>query len=166
MAETVHLFLKANGSQVKGDSSQTSAGRENSIECLFFDFNVLTAREAGSGMATGRRQYQPILIRKRVDKATPLLFKALTNNEKIQGVFKFYRPNQAGDGTTEQFFTIEIEDGRVSSQKLVNPDTIVPASSTQPPMEEITFHFASITQTIENGGITHQDTWSAGGKHG
>lgn len=32
-----------------------------------------TAREAGSGNATGRRQYRPILIRKDVSKITPLL---------------------------------------------------------------------------------------------
>ena len=30
---------------------------------------MITAREAGSGMATGRRQYQPLLIRKRIDKS-------------------------------------------------------------------------------------------------
>lgn len=35
MAETVHLFLNAAGSDVQGESTQTSPGRENSIECLF-----------------------------------------------------------------------------------------------------------------------------------
>ena len=32
-----------------------------------------TAREAGSGNATGRRQYRPIVIRHDIDKTTPLL---------------------------------------------------------------------------------------------
>jgi len=36
MAQTVHLFLKVNGEDVQGESSQTSEGRENSIECTFF----------------------------------------------------------------------------------------------------------------------------------
>lgn len=166
MAETVHLFLKAKGSVIKGDSTQHSGGREDSIEVLYFDYNVTTAREAGSGMATGRRQYQPILLRKRVDKATPLLFKALTNNEEISGLFKFYRPSLGGDGTTQQFFTIEINKGRIASQKLINPDSIVPATSTQPPMEEITIVYAEITQTYEEGGVTHTDNWSHGGGHG
>ncbi len=30
-----------------------------------------TARDTGTGMATGRRQYQPLLITKRLDKSTP-----------------------------------------------------------------------------------------------
>ncbi|MCB1185762.1 type VI secretion system tube protein Hcp [bacterium] len=33
-------------------------------------------RDAASGMATGRRTYEPIVIRKRIDKSTPLLFEA------------------------------------------------------------------------------------------
>jgi len=161
MAETVHLFLKSNGSDVAGDATQTSLGRADSIECLFYDFSVKTAREAGSGMATGRRQYDPIMIRKRVDKATPLIFKAMVENSMIEGVFKFYRPNPIGDGTTEQFFTVKITNGRIASQHIFNPDTIVPVSSTMPTMEEISFVFHSITMTITDGGIEHEDTWNA-----
>lgn len=48
MAETVHLYLKANGADINGESTQTSLGREGSIECLFFEDAVRTAREKGS----------------------------------------------------------------------------------------------------------------------
>ncbi len=161
MAETVHLFLKANGADIKGDSSQTSLGREGSIECVYYEQAVKTAREAGSALASGRRQYEPLLIRKRIDKSTPLLARALCNNEVIAGTFKFFRPNPTGDGTTEQFFTVEITNGRINSQKQIVPDTIVPATSTEPPLEEVTFVFHTITWTYENGGVTHQDTWDA-----
>jgi type VI secretion system secreted protein Hcp len=121
---------------------------------------VKTAREAGSGMATGRRQYEPLLIRKRIDKSTPLIAKALVQNEVIEGKFKFFRPNPTGDGTTEQFYTIEIKQGRIASQKQYVPDTIMPATSTEPPMEEVTFVFHTISWTFTNGGLTHEDTWS------
>jgi type VI secretion system secreted protein Hcp len=161
MAETVHLYLKANGSDIQGESSQTSLGRENSIECVFFESGVRTAREAGSGMATGRRQYEPLLIRKRIDKSTPLIAKSLVENQVIEGTFKFFRPNPTGDGTTEQFYTIKITKGRVASQRQWVPDTIVPASSLEPPLEEVAFVFHTIEWTYTNGGITHQDTWDA-----
>jgi len=161
MAETVHLYLKANGTDVQGESSQTSLGRENSIECVFFESGVRTAREAGSGMATGRRQYEPLLIRKRIDKSTPLIAKSLVENQVIEGTFKFFRPNPTGDGTTEQFYTIKITKGRVASQRQWVPDTIVPASSLEPPLEEVAFVFHTIEWTYTNGGITHQDTWDA-----
>lgn len=38
--------------------------------------DVKTAREAGSGMATGRRQYEPVVITRRIDKSSPLLLKS------------------------------------------------------------------------------------------
>jgi hypothetical protein len=38
--------------------------------------DVKTAREAGSGMATGRRQYEPVVITKRIDKASPVIVKS------------------------------------------------------------------------------------------
>jgi type VI secretion system secreted protein Hcp len=161
MAETVHLFLKANGQDIKGESTQTSMGRQDSIECLFFESGVRTAREAGSGMATGRRQYEPLLIRKRIDKSSPLISKSLVENAAIDGIFKFFRPNPVGDGTTQHFYTIEIKKGRIASQRIWNPDTIVPASSTEPPMEEVSFVFHTITWTYEDGGVTHTDTWDA-----
>src|SRR5262249_49244422 len=81
IAETVLFTFKANGQDIKGESSQTSLGRANTIECTFYQQSVLTAREAGSGMATGRRQYEPLLIRKRIDKSSPLIAKALVENQ-------------------------------------------------------------------------------------
>jgi type VI secretion system secreted protein Hcp len=161
MAETVHLYLKANGSDIQGESSQTSMGRENSIECVYFTSSVKTAREAGSGMATGRRQHEPIMIRKRIDKSTPLIAKALCENQVIEGKFKFFRPNPTGDGSTEQFYTVEIKKGRIASQRTWLPDTIVPASTMEPPLEEVSFVFHSIVWTYTNGGVTHEDTWDA-----
>jgi type VI secretion system secreted protein Hcp len=160
MAETVHLYLKANGADIQGDSTQTSLERENSIECVYFESKVRTAREAGSGMATGRRSYEPIVIRKRIDKATPLIYKALCNNETIDGVFKFFRPNPDGDGTTEQFYTVEIRNGRVAHFNAVSPDCIDPASATDPPLEEIGFLFETIIWTYNRDGVTHEDTWT------
>ena len=160
MAETVHLYLKANGTDIKGESTQVSLGREESIECVYYEQGVITAREAGSGLATGRRQYQPLLIRKRIDKASPLLMKALTENQAIEATFKFFRPNPTGDGTTEQFYSVNFKQGRINSIKQYLPDTIVPATSTDPLMEEVTFVFHTIGWTYTNGGITHEDSWS------
>jgi type VI secretion system secreted protein Hcp len=159
MAETVHLYLKSNGSDVAGESTQTSLGRADSIECLYFEHAVKTAREAGSGQATGRRQYEPIIFRKRIDKATPLLAKALCENSVIEATFKFFRPNPLGDGTTEQYYTIELKKGRLASFKQISPDCIDPATSTTPEMEEVGVVFHTISWTYSNGGITHEDTW-------
>lgn len=159
MAQTVHLFLKSNGNEIQGDSEQTSLGRENSIECLSFADSVRTARELGSGMATGRRAYEPIVVTKRIDRSSPLLAKALCNNEVIEGTFKFYRPSPTGDGTTEQFFTVHVGEARIAHIKRVNPDVFDPARANLPPSEEIGFVFHTIRWTYEPDGVEHEDHW-------
>lgn len=159
MAEAVHLYLKANGREIKGESTIDSLGRKDSIECVHLEFSVKTAREAGSGMASGRRQYEPLTFRKRIDKSTPLLAKALVDNDRIDAVFKFFRPSPSGDGTTQRFFELELEQGRLASQHLVLPDTLIPATSSEPPMEVIGIVFQAITWTYLDGGIQHRDSW-------
>ncbi len=160
MAETVHLYLKANGKDIKGESTQTSLGRADSIECVGYDQGVTSAREAATGMVTGRRQYTPLEVTKRVDKASPLLMKALVNNEKIDGTFKFFRPNPTGDGTTEQFYTVELKEGNIAAVKQFVPNTLEASSAGLPALEKVSFVFKTIKWTYTQGGITHEDSWS------
>lgn len=160
MAMTVHLELYANDMKIDGDSTIISMDRENTIECLSFEDSVRTAREASSGMASGERSYEPVRITKRIDKSSPLLAKALCDNEVIKATFRFFRPNPEGDGTTQQFFTIVIEEARVNSVVRVSPDVIDPAAANAPPTEEVTFVFGKIQWTYEPDGIEHIDHWS------
>jgi len=160
MAQTVHLFLKANGEDVQGESTQLSEGRENSIECTYFESEATTAREVQTGMATGRRQHKPLVIHKAIDKSTPLIAKALTKSAKIDGEFKFFRPNPAGDGTTQHFYTVKITNGRVASQKMVNKWTRPDDVHAGPPHEEVTFVFQTIVWRYEVGGVEHEDAWA------
>lgn len=160
MAMTVHLALKANGEDIAGDSTISSLEREDTIECLSFRDSVKTAREASSGMASGERTYEPIVIEKRIDKSSPLLAKALCNNEVIEGLFKFYRPNPEGDGTTQHYFTIEISEARISKITRLSPDVSDPSEASMPATEEIGFVFGYIRWTYEPDGIEHIDHWS------
>lgn len=163
MAETVHLYLKSNSEDIKGESTQTSLDREGTIECLSFVDSVRTAREKGSGLATGRRTYEPIVIRKRIDASSPLLARSLCNNEVVEGVFKFFRPSPAGDGTTEHFFTVTFAEGRLAGLRRVSPDTIDPASATEPPTEEVSIVFHNITWAYVPTGAEHHDNWRENG---
>jgi type VI secretion system secreted protein Hcp len=159
MAQTVHLWLKANNQPVNGDSTISSLERTDTIECLQFEDSVKAAREPGSCQASGGRTYSPIKIIKRVDKSSPLIQKALSGNEIIQGTFKFYRPAPTGAGGQEHFFTVAIEEGYIDQIKRISPDVFDPASATEPPTEEVSFVFGKITWTYEDGGISHIDHW-------
>ena len=160
MAQSVHLYLKAAGNDIEGESTILSLDRENSIECLSFVDAVRTAREASSGMATGDRTYEPLVIEKRIDKSSPLIAKALCNNEVIEATFNFFRPSPTGDGTTEQFFTVKIAEARIAAIHRQSPNVIDPASAAAPPTETVSFVFGDITWTYTEGGVEHQDVWS------
>lgn len=160
MAETVHLYLKANGQDIQGESSQLDLGRENSIECFNFKDSVRTAREKGSRAAVGRRVHEPIEFTKRIEKSSPLIMKALCKNERIDAEFKFFRPNPAGDGTTEQFFTVKIENGRVDAIERDSPSAIDPALAQSPPLETIRFVYQRITWIYVPTGAEYVDDWT------
>lgn len=159
MAQSVALFLKSNNQSVPGESTISSLGREDSIECLSFEDSVRTAREKSTGMATGRRTFEPVKFTKRIDKSSPLLARALCDNEEVHATFKFYRPSPKGDGTTEHFFSIELCGARVSHIHRHSPDTIDPASADLPPLEEVGLVFHDITWTYEPTGAGHKDNW-------
>ena len=156
----VALFLTANGSAVQGDSPQETT--EGAIECIAFQSAVAAAQRQGSGQATGRRTHEGISIRKPIDRSSPLLAKALCNNEVIAGTFKFFRPNPSGDGTTEHYFSVEIAHGRVARIHLVSPDGY--ANPGDPPFvaafEDVQFIYNEITWRYEITGTEHSDTWN------
>lgn len=152
-AETVHLNLRVNNAEIQGESTQTSLGRANTIECVELSYAARTTAE-------GKRTHDAIRCVKRIDKASPLLFKAWRDGATVDGTFKFFRPNPTGDGTTEQFFTLDIKGGRIESTKLLVKSTIEPATSTCPPLEEVTFTFRTITLTFTKGSVTGGDTWA------
>jgi type VI secretion system secreted protein Hcp len=157
-AAPVALFLTANGVDIEGDSTQ--AMTEGAIECVSFLSSVTAATRAGSGMATGRRNHEGIAIRKPIDRSTPLLAKALCNNEAIAATFKFFRPNPTGDGTTEHFFTVEIDKARLTAIQLVSPDgySNEDAPPAVGPFEDVHFAYNEITWRYEPTGVEHTDS--------
>jgi type VI secretion system secreted protein Hcp len=169
MSGRVYLRLKANTAAVNGDSSVANIGGvdvSKLIECDGYSEGCKTAREGGSGRATGTRLYEPITVRKNVDVSSPLLMKALTQNELCEGDFLFFRPNVT-TGKQEHFFTVKIAEGRVSEIKRFLPDDAHAGGGTaqdvsaagKPPQEQVSFVFSTITWTHEVGKTEHQDQW-------
>lgn len=151
-ALTVHLTLTANGELVEGDSSETTLERENTIECLSFTQEMFQPRDAASGLPTGKRQHGPVTVTKRIDKSSPILARAMTQNEAITGVFRFYRPNN--EGAIEHYYTVEIA-GAISALRTITPDVLSPETATRPDMEEMSLVPHTITWTYEFTGASH-----------
>jgi type VI secretion system secreted protein Hcp len=112
-AETGYMRLSIEGiGEVKGEA--TAAGREGMIEVHGFSHEVVSPRDAASGLPSGKRQHKPLVLTKPIDKSSPFLSRAL--NEKLKlTTLQLDLPAPAGDGTTEHFFTVEISEGRIAA---------------------------------------------------
>ena len=99
MSVDMFLKLKANGSDVVGDSS--SKIFKGWIEVESFSWGVQTSRDAG-GLATGRRSYKEFRWVNRHQKSSLLIWKALILNQPIEAEFDVVRASS--DGGSEVFF--------------------------------------------------------------
>ncbi len=106
-------------------------------------------------MMTGRRQYGPIVFTKRIDRSSPLLAQALAQNQVIDAIFRFYRPTPSG--MEQQYYTITIERGRVSSISTISPDVLTVEGAKRPAIEEVGISFTIIERTFEIGGVSFRD---------
>lgn len=82
---------------------------------------VLSPRDSASGQATGKRQHKPFVITKELDKSSPLLYKALINNENIsEWELQFWTPQVAaatGVGAERQHYTVKLTNARICDIK-------------------------------------------------
>jgi type VI secretion system secreted protein Hcp len=159
-AETVHLYLTgAVQGPILGESTQESLGRKDSIEAVAYTHMLIGEPDPESGITGTVRDHFPVTILKRLDRATVRLFKAWRTHERLEAVFKFFRPNPSGDGTTEQFYTVILHDAYISGirQEVIN--SMDPAASAYPPIERISFTYNEIEEIWTGDGYTYGDRW-------
>src|SRR5687767_9464430 len=87
-AETVFLSIR----DIRGEVIQK--GREGMMEVYGFSHEIISPRDAASGLPTGKRQHTPFRVVIRQSQATPLLLQAQSRNEVIPEVkVLFFRPS-------------------------------------------------------------------------
>lgn len=92
------------------DDTSTGVSAEAQAE-VEVKYDVKSPRDAASGLPTGKRMHKPLMIRKEIDKATPLLFKAVAECETKCG---------AEFGTDEDA-VVACEDRCVAAAELKHP---------------------------------------------
>ena len=166
----------ASGQRYAGEV--TARGKEGAIEVLSFNHEVKAPRDVATGQASGRRQYQPIIIRKRIDKASPYLMKAMMDNTPLTVTLKLYRAG--ADGQPVQYYTIKLQDALVSSLSVFGfePEALQAGASARSfvlphvlerdgmmasdaQQEEVAFYFGKIVMTDEVGKTMAEDSWTA-----
>jgi type VI secretion system secreted protein Hcp len=159
MALNAYMYAKG---QKTGDikGSVTQKGREDSVMVIAFEHEIISPRDAASGLPTGKRQHKPVVITKETDKSTPLFYNVLATNENLTTVkIKFWRPSPTG--AEVQFYTIELTNANIASMSTTMPNNKHPELMKFAEYDEIALSYQKITWTITDGGITAMDDWEA-----
>ena len=104
---------------------------------------IVSPRDAASGLPTGKRQHKPISITKEWGASTPLLLNALVNNENLTRVLIGLLRNG------QQVATIKLTNANVSRYVQHGGN------------DTFEFTYQKITWTWVDGGITAEDDWEA-----
>jgi type VI secretion system secreted protein Hcp len=164
MASNAYLTLKG---QKQGPitGSNIQKGREGTILVHAVSHSVASPRDLATGLATGKRQYKPLVITKEVDRSSPLLYTALATNENLTSfVLQFVAPAVATAGAAgleKLIYTITLTNANIASIDLRMADNLEPALAGIPMYEEIAFTYQKIQWTWADGGITAADDWQS-----
>ena len=138
----------------------TIKGREGSILVHSFENEILSPRDPTSGLPTGEREHEPLVIVKEIDKSSPKLWSALVNNEVLTTwVLRFWAP--AASGMEKEIYTITLTNASIASMREYMVDNLTAADANLPMLEEVTFTYQKIQWTWTDGAITAQDDWSS-----
>ncbi|MEP7126014.1 MAG: type VI secretion system tube protein TssD [Byssovorax sp.] len=162
MALNAYLKLKGQRSgEIKG--SVTQKGRENKIMVIAVSHEIISPRDAASGLPTGKRMHKPFVITKELDKSSPLLYSALTMNENIsEWELQFWTPQlraTGGVGTEVQHFTVKLTNANIASIAFRMANNKHPDLMKFAEYEEVAFTYQKIEWTWNDGGITAGDDW-------
>ncbi|WP_437963965.1 type VI secretion system tube protein TssD [Sorangium sp. So ce260] len=166
MALQAHLTLKG-VTQGPIDGSVTQKGREKSIAVIAVQHQIVSPRDPSTGMPSGKRQHKPFVITKELDKATPLLYNALVNNESIsEWSLKFYTPGTAASknvGKEQNHYTVKLTNATVASIDFHMENTRRPEAREIPEYEKVSFTYQKIEWSYDDGDGARQadDDWES-----
>ena len=159
MALNAHITIEGKSQGKISDKCGAVKGREGTCLVVNLEQAVLIPRGPHDGQVHGHRVHEPLVIRKAVDRASPLLQRALATGEEITAEIQFFRLRPTGDGKEENFYTIKLEQGRITSYKLELPSTLDRDNAALPVMERVEFAYGKITSTFVPDGVENVDEW-------
>ncbi|MBI4702374.1 MAG: type VI secretion system tube protein Hcp [Deltaproteobacteria bacterium] len=159
MALNAYLTLEGD-KQGKINGSVTQAGRVDTMMIIATSHEVVSPRDAASGLPTGKRQHKPFTITKEIDKATPLLYYTLVNNENIKTwKLMYWQPSPTGQEV--QHYTVQLMNASISGIRHEMLNNKYPENMQHKEREHISFCYQKIIWTWEDGGVTAEDDWEA-----
>ena len=131
---------------------------QNQVMVQAFKHNVTVPTDPQSGQPTGQRVHGQLTITKVYDKASPLLYEALTRGEMLtKCIIKWYRTSAAG--TQEHYFTHKLTDAIIVDIHAYMPNCQDPGKAHFTHLEDVSFSYRKIDWTHEKCGTSGSDDW-------
>ncbi|HCD1093998.1 TPA: Hcp family type VI secretion system effector [Proteus mirabilis] len=158
MANIIYLSITGNkqGLISRGASTIDSIGNKYQIghedEILIFEFssNISISQNVS---------FQPIDIRKPIDKSSQLLAQALTNNEILTCNFSFYRTSMSGG--VELYYKIKLTEASITNLNCFYPNSVTHNDSQ--PEESLSIRFKSVVWEHVTAGTSSYSIWDERG---
>ena len=142
----------------KGESLRK--GMEGKIPGVRFQYSVISPRDPQSGLASGKRQHQPVVITKQWGVSSPQIFQALATNEGLKSVvIEFVRVNPKGQEYVFQI--VRLTNAAITSIRqyanVANAgEPVYPVG-----LEDVAFVFQKIEIINQDGKTQAMDDWMA-----
>jgi len=133
-------------------------GHENEIMVQAIEHDVTIPRDPQSGQPTGQRVHRPFKFTAALNKATPLLYNALTSGEMLTTCdIKWYRTNTSGK--QEHFFTTRLTDALIVDIDCTMPHCQDPNNSDFTQLVTVSLSYRKIDWVHEVAGTSGADDW-------
>lgn len=152
-AMTLRATLRLKGikqGEIKGSANQP--GLTGVILVLGFEHGLQSPRDPGSGLPTGRRQHQQVLIQKEVDRSTPQLLQALVTNEVMQEWELCFWQSMTAE-RLQEVYSVRLFGAQILSSSSVLQEGRL--------LERVSFGYRTIQWTYTSGNIVAMDDWQA-----
>jgi type VI secretion system Hcp family effector len=139
-------LISAGCSTFDSIGNKYQAGHEDEIMILSFEHEITRSMHVNHG---------PVAFIKPIDKSSPLLGIAISNNEKLDIIIKQYRTSS--NGGVELFYSIKLTDAYLERIKVIYPHSI--DNSSGQPEELVCVKYTSITWQHHIAGTSGYSIW-------
>lgn len=146
LAGSVQGLISAGCSSFESIGNRHQIGHEDEIQVLSLNHTITREQHC---------THHPIEFIKLIDKSSPLIATAISNNEMLTPVFKFYRLNQFG--ALEEYYEIKLLKATIIDVSSNYPHVI--NNHAAMPFEKISFRYESIFWSHKIAGTSGYSVW-------
>jgi type VI secretion system secreted protein Hcp len=120
------------------------SGREGTSDIFGVKSALTQAFDPSTGQPTGAREHGPVVVLKRIDRATPLLHKAWADGTVLPSVtLDWYRVSPQSQ-REEGYYVITLAQARVVAIETFMPSSLLPTNDPYGHMEQVSFVYQGV----------------------